>query len=756
MTPIRVLIVAGSSGEAGQLLQVLREGGYDAFGKRVEEAEALSAALAHEAFDLGVGFSPSPSLPLLEVLATVREKELEFPWIILGDPGQEAEAVALLGAGAGDFLPRGQWPRVRLSVCRELERAALRANERRLRLFADGSSDGFWEWHVPTGRLQYTARWAEMLGYTPGDIERNISAWKWLIHPDDWDGAWQKLQTHVEGKLANFESEHRMRTKGGDWCWILCRGKVVVWDADGRPLRVAGSQTDNTERRTAEEELWQSQAELSAIYNHAPLMMLLLDDDNRIRRFNQAVPEFTGQRPGHLSGKRLGEGFGCLNSGLAPGGCGAGAACGDCALNKAILECRAKDLHIRRREIRLQILRGQRRQEVVLLISLAHLRVATQGVLFVCLEDITSHKRADEQIREQAALLDIARDAIYVHDLNGRIVYWNPSAEHLFGWTIEEALGQSADFLLFEPGSKPAGKARQQVLEREEWSGELSMIRRDQTGVIVQSHWTLVRDQAGRPKSILAVSVDLTDRKKLEAHLQRTRRLESIGLLAGGIAHDLNNALGPIIMGLQLLKDRLADAESLGILETMQVSAQRGATIVKQIHTFARGAPVAVTPVAIARFLETYGQGLREKAPPGLTLRAEIPSGLPDIPGDEIQLLQALDILCGNAREAMAGGGILTLNARLESFDEKTAYQAPGARPGDFVMIAVADTGPGMSPEVLDKIFDPFYTTKDFGQGVGLGLATAMGIVKGHGGFMQVESQIGQGSQFRIYLPLKA
>ncbi len=754
MTPIRLLIIAGLQEDTGELIQVLRESGYDAFSKRVDDAPGLSAALTSDVFDLVLGYHPSPAIALGEVIPKLHDAGCEAPFLIVGRAAKESEVMELLGAGARDFIPRGQATRLALAVCRELESAALRSNERRLRLLVEGSSDGFWEWHVPTGRLEFTRRWAEMLGYEPGEVERNISSWKWLIHPDDWEVAWQKMQAHLKGQMASYESEHRMRTKTGDWCWIFCRGKVVARDAQGAPLRLAGSQTDNTERRAAEEELWQSQAELSAIYNHAPMMLLLLDDENRVRRFNQATQEFTGARAGQLAGKRIGEAIGCTTQGDSPGKCGTCEACEACELQRLIQECRDKGVQIRRRELRLPMRRPQGVQEAVFLASLARLQVAERGVLFVCLEDITSQRRADERIREQAALLDIARDAIYVHDLSGRLVYWNHSAEHMFGWALEEALGQSVEFLLVSPGSTHWSDARRQVLEREEWSGEIAMIRRDQSLIIVQSHWTLVRGQSGQPKSILVVSTDLTERKKLEAHLQRSQRLESIGLLAGGIAHDLNNALGPIIMGLQLFKDRLADPELLAIIETMQLSAQRGANIVKQVHTFARGTPVAATQVALGRFVEQFIASLRPGIPPGISVESHIEANLPEIPGDEIQLKQALEIICGNSIDAMKNGGQLTLRISRKSFDNKTAYDVPGARPGEFLMVDISDTGNGMPPEVLDRVFDPFYTTKEMGAGLGLGLATALGIVKGHGGFMSADSQVGKGSQFRFYLPV--
>ena len=164
---------------------------------------------------------------------------------------------------------------------------------------------------------------------------------------------------------------------------------------------------------------------------------------------------------------------------------------------------------------------------------------------------------------------------------------------------------------------------------------------------------------------------------------------------------------------------------------------------------------MAATPVELNRFLANFARALRDKLPPGLRVQLQVAADLPAVPGDEIQLRQALEILCGNAQEAMKEGGEIMLAGATRKFDLQSTFNTPGARPGEFAVVTVADTGSGMSPEVLDKAFEPFYTTKDVGQGVGLGLATALGIVKGHGGFMNVETAPGKGTQFQIFLPVK-
>ena len=296
MTPIRALIVAGTKEEAGNLDRSLREAGFDARVKRVEDALALSAAIDKESFDLAFAFHPFLRVPLPEILARLAMADGDLPLLVVGEALAEADIMDLLRTGVREYLPTGHWKRLAWAAGQLLDQARLRSKERRLGQFVQGSSDGFWEWHVPSGHLHVTPRWTEMLGYEPGDLEPRFDAWRSLIHPEDWPSVWDHIHAHLEGRTPSFETEHRMRTKSGDWCWTLTRGKTVVRDAKERPLRVAGSQTDNTERRAAEEELWRSQAELSAIYNHAPLMMLLVDDQNRIRRFNQAIREFTGLR----------------------------------------------------------------------------------------------------------------------------------------------------------------------------------------------------------------------------------------------------------------------------------------------------------------------------------------------------------------------------------------------------------------------------------------------------------------------------
>jgi two-component system, cell cycle sensor histidine kinase and response regulator CckA len=364
-------------------------------------------------------------------------------------------------------------------------------------------------------------------------------------------------------------------------------------------------------------------------------------------------------------------------------------------------------------------------------------------------------KRADERIREQAALLDKARDAISAVDLEGQIVYWNKSAERLTGWTSDEVMGKNIDEWLY--GTDNAARLAQawrDVFEQEEWVGELHQTTRSGDEMIVESRWTLVRDGVGSPRLILIINTDVTERKRLESQFLRSQRMESIGRLVGGIAHDLGNLLVPILLGVRVLQQRFGeDEKTQRTLSMIQKSAQRGSDMVKQVLAFARGVEGERTPLNVAQIVSEVEKITRETFPINIVIEAEIPDGLWVVNGDSTQLQQVLMNLCVNARDAMPDGGKLII--RVENFivDENLAEMNIDAKPGAFVKLSVTDTGMGIPPDTLDKIFEPFFTTKPVGKGTGLGLSTVYSIVKSHGGFVNVYSEFGEGTTFFIYLP---
>ncbi len=333
--------------------------------------------------------------------------------------------------------------------------------------------------------------------------------------------------------------------------------------------------------------------------------------------------------------------------------------------------------------------------------------------------DITERKLGEERIREQAALLDQAQDAILVRDLNHNILFWNKGAERIYGWSAQEAVGKNVFDLLLKERSPQFEAARRAVIEAGEWSGEIHQYRRDGTGIIVESRWTLVRDEQGAPTSILVINTDVTDRKRMEAQFLRAQRMESIGTLAGGIAHDLNNVLSPILMAIDMLQLKATDEASKKWLEVLRTNAERGGNMVRQVLSFARGVEGERVALQPKHLIKEITKILRETFPKSVEINFQLPDDLWVISADATQMHQVLMNLCVNARDAMPEGGSIIIRAENTVVDENYARMHLEAKPGRFVLITVSDTGPGIAPAIQSRIFEPFFTTKEMTKGTG-------------------------------------
>ena len=353
---------------------------------------------------------------------------------------------------------------------------------------------------------------------------------------------------------------------------------------------------------------------------------------------------------------------------------------------------------------------------------------------------------------EKASLLELSRDAILVRGLDHRVTYWNKSAERLYGWTAAEAVGCLVTELK-DQNSETFQQACDKVIQTGEWDGELQQVGKDGRKLIVEARWTLLRDAAGQPRSIMTVNTDITERKKVEEQLLRAQRMESLGTLAGGIAHDLNNALTPIMMSIELLKLSEQNELRLGVLATIENSARRGADMVRQVLSFSRGVEGQRVEVQNGHLLKGIEKIANETFVKNIRVCSEIPADLWVVMGDPTQIHQMLLNLCVNARDAMPNGGNVNLRACNHLLDEQCAAMIAGAKAGPYLLIELEDSGTGMPPEVIDRIFEPFFTTKELGKGTGLGLSSALAIIKSHQGFIRVSSELDKGSVFQVYLP---
>jgi len=364
-------------------------------------------------------------------------------------------------------------------------------------------------------------------------------------------------------------------------------------------------------------------------------------------------------------------------------------------------------------------------------------------------------RKAQQEIAQKAALLDLATDAIMVCDLANRLVFWNKGAQRIYGWRAEEAIGQVAQSLLF---SMPAvhHAAMETVRKKGEWTGEME--KKSKTGevLMMDCRWTLVRDEQDQPVSVLCIETNATEKKRMETQLLRSQRMESIGTLAGGIAHDLNNMLSPIMVAVRLLGDHVKDAEAGKILEILDHSAQRGADLINQLLVFGRGVQGQRVEVNLVRIIRDLQVVIREVFPKNIEFEFFVAGNVESVIGDPTQLHQVFLNLCVNARDAMPHGGRLTMAVENATLDQAFVAMNPDAKAGHYVVVSVSDTGTGIPSGIRDRIFEPFFTTKGPGKGTGLGLSTVLGIVRSHGGLIDVVSETDKGTAFKVYLPAGA
>ena len=368
-------------------------------------------------------------------------------------------------------------------------------------------------------------------------------------------------------------------------------------------------------------------------------------------------------------------------------------------------------------------------------------------------QDITERRQTQAALREQALLLDASHDAIIVWDLNDGIKYLNPAAEKLTGRTLKEARFQPLAFVLKIHSELILSAAMQEVAALAKWTGELALVSGEGKTRDIASRWIALTDADGKLGAVLITCNDITEQKQLQLQYLRAQRLESVGTLASGVAHDLNNILSPILMGVNLLEMSLEDAELRETVAMMKESAQRGSDTVKQLLTFARGADSPKGPVQPRHLLKEITRLIQRTFPKNIQIYSDF-TGQPSIVlADPSQLHQVLMNLCVNARDAMPEGGMLFLRMENITLDASTVRMHPKARPIPYVVFTISDSGTGIPPDVIERIFDPFFTTKAQGKGTGLGLSTVLGIVENHDGIVKVESQVGKGTTFQVFIP---
>jgi PAS domain S-box-containing protein len=740
-TPLNLLIAEDNPADAELVLRELRRAGFEPKWERVDtEADFLDRL--QSAPDIILSDYDMPQFSGPRALALLQEHGLEVPFIIISGTIGEDVAVEVMKGGASDYLLKDRLTRLGPAVTQAMEQArlrkerkqteeALRRSEAEFRAMTEASPLGIFVTDHD-GLTTYTnATLRQMLG--TGFQEMAGSGWARLVHPLDRAELLAQWQEAV-ARQQSFEGNARFVRSDGRT--IQTGIKTAVMRDDDRVLGYVGVVEDITERKQAEEALRESERRFRELLENVELIAMTVDKKGTVTFCNDCLLKTTGWSreevigadwfskfvPGDLETKKLF--FDTVEAGEIPS---------------------HYENPIRTRD-------GQLRDIVWNNTMLRDAEGNFTGAASIG-EDVTERRRAEERIHEQASMLDRARDAIFVRGFHDRkISFWSKGAETLYGWTAAEAIGRDVGDLIVEDRNVPDEIGRQ-LLMNDEWRGETRDKTKAGKKLIVNTRATLVRDAAGHPKSVLAINTDMTEQKAMEAQFLRAQRMESIGTLAGGIAHDLNNILSPIMMSVQVLRMKLTDKQREDVIATIEMSAERGAQIVKQVLTFGRGLEGEKRPLQVGALIGELVKIMRETFPREITIDRSMAKDLWIVLGDATQLHQVLLNLCVNARDAMPGGGSLRLRASNLAMDESYASMLPEARPGPYVLLEVSDNGSGIPQEIVERIFDPFFTTKEVGKGTGLGLSTVLGIVRGHGGFIKVVSEPGKGTTFQVYLP---
>lgn len=767
----------------------------------------------------------------------------------------------------------------------------LRISEERLKLVLEGSREGFWDWNIETGQVHRNKRWAEMLGYTIEEIQFTVAQWDDLIHPDDREAAWRSINDHLEGRTAQHETEYRMLTKDNQWKWILDRAKVVSRDKHGKPIRMAGTQTDMTECKKMEA-LTQREGSLRLLLNSTGEAIYGIDKEGNCTFCNPAclhMLAFTD--PDQLIGKNMHWLMHHSHSDGTP------YAIQDCrifrALRKgegvnvddevfwradgssfpveywsypqwrdgALIGAVATFIDITERKRMEEALRSshdeleRRVLERTAELSQSEARFHAfmeNGPMFAFIKDehgrfvyvnqkwltewnpkekawlgatvndifdaetasrfaatdravlesgktlefefsltrpdgnlahwwtskflwedaegkkyiggqaliVTDRKRAEEALRlsEQRLRLLIEASPVGITLLqDNNYVFVNPACLRMFGYDSQEEIAGVPVEELFAPevrktlkDRKAARLAGKPVPSHDEIKG----LRKDGKSFDVALSVTVI-DYGGQP-ALLSFLTDVTEAKSLRAQLNQSQKMEAIGTLAGGIAHDFNNMLYAIIGHTELSLSNLSNPTKLtSYLNKIMIASRRSADLVKQILLFSRPSQIELKPLQVEPIVKEGFKLLRASIPSTIEMRLVIARDLGIVMANPTQFHQVVMNLCTNAAHAMRDkGGVLTVALSNEEISSQSEISPLDITPGKYVKLAVTDNGTGMSPDVIDRVFEPYFTTKEQGEGTGLGLAVVHGIVKRFGGSVKVRSAVGRGSTFEVYLPV--
>ncbi len=760
--PLRVLMVEDSAVDAELLRRGLSVAGFEADAQRVENESAYIRSL-DERLDLILSDYKLPQFSGLRALELLKESGLEIPFILVSGTIGEELAVTAMQLGAADYLLKDRLTRLGPAVLGAMEQSrlrkehrrtleALRESEERLQRASRVGGVGIFELNHLLGKSYISPVLAEIAEIWSGR-ESDVLSMERVVPEDRVDFQLSVARTNDPAGDGRLDHQYRIKLDDGGIRWL--RVVAQTWftgeGATRRATRTLGTVQDITVHKKGEaalEERHRLEAQLLETAAAAPGLMFTFrvqgDGAMNFPYISEKIREMLCLDPLELS--RDASSFFEL---VHPE---------DLDELKAVIQREVETAVPQWNDFRIRTPGG----EMIWLAGNATARREADGgmLLHGLLLDITQRKwgevalqQSEERFRQ---LAENVHEVFWMSDpANSQMLYVSPAYEEIWDRTCVSLYANPESRLdAVHPDDRERVRdAAHRKLGVAGYDEIYRIVRPDGATRWIHDRAFPVHDEHGEVYRIVGTAEDITERKQLENQFLRAQRLEAIGTLSSGIAHDLNNILAPTMMVVSLLREKLSDPADLDLLTMVEQGAERGANIIKQLLTFSRGIGGDRGLVQPRHLLREMFALMRETFPREIKIIDNTPSDLPPIVADATQLTQVIMNLCVNARDAMPAGGKLTLSAYHTILRAEDTSIHVAAKPGPYVVLSVADTGEGIPAGLIDRIFEPFFTTKDVGKGTGLGLSTVMGIAKSHGGFITVYSEPGRGSLFKVYLP---
>ncbi|MDB5310255.1 MAG: Blue-light-activated protein [Gemmataceae bacterium] len=745
--PLRILIVEDSVDDAEVVLLELSRGGLAADGRRVESAAEVRAALADGPWDVVLSDNNMPGFGAAEALALCRAADPDLPFVVVSGTIGEQRAVEMMRAGAADYLFKGNLARLPAAVEREVREAENRRGRRRgeqsaslLAAVVASSDDAILSKSLDGLITSWNPGAERLYGWTAAEaVGRHIS---FLVPPDHAEEVAGITARLVRGeRVPSFETV-RLR-KGGTRVEVAVTASHLQ-DRDGRLIGFSWIVRDIGDRKRTEEAVRASEARLRAVVESDMLATFFWEEGGGVSEANDAFLAIVGYTRDDVRAGRV--------SWVA----------------MTPPECRARDLSALAEIARAgrcvpyekEFVRRDGRR-VPILLGAASLD-GGGGVAFAI--DLTERKRLEEQYRDaQQRLLHVVSSspvvlltlAVTADQIRG-IDWISGNLPDVFGHVPDAALDPDWWRANIHPEDRDrvSAQTHAELFGHGRTSQEYRFRHGDGSYRWTHGELRLIRDAAGRPVEVVGSWSDITDLKNLEEQFRQAQKMEAVGRLAGGVAHDFNNLLTVINGYGEIVLNALPPAHpSRELVGEITKAGGRAAGLTRQLLAFSRQAVLESRVLDVNAMVRDLENMLRRVIGEDVDLATRLAPNLGRVRADPGQLEQAVVNLCVNARDAMPRGGQITVETRDAELDDTYAVAHPDVRPGPYVLVAVTDTGTGMTPEILARIFEPFFTTKEVGKGTGLGLAMVFGFVKQSGGHVAVYSEPGRGTTFKLYLP---